>query len=94
MRSGRTDALFEPRIAFFTTLYAEILQMVIILLVATPFDKSLLLVRTIATPMILANSCGAALFISMIRDQQRMYEKFSGSSPPRRSTSPTAPWGS
>ncbi len=77
MRSGRTDALFEPRIAFFTTLYAEIMQMVIILLVATPFDKSLLLVRTIATPMILANSCGAALFISMIRDQQRMYEKFS-----------------
>ncbi|WP_429073604.1 LytS/YhcK type 5TM receptor domain-containing protein [Aeromonas veronii] len=77
MRSGLTDALFEPRIAFFTTLYAEIMQMVIILLVATPFDKSLLLVRTIATPMILANSCGAALFISMIRDQQRMYEKFS-----------------
>ncbi|EKB20278.1 sensor histidine kinase [Aeromonas veronii] len=77
MRAGRTDALFQPRIAFFTTLYAEIMQMVIILLVATPFDKSLLLVRTIATPMILANSCGAALFISMIRDQQRMYEKFS-----------------
>ena len=77
MRTNRVDALFNPRIAFFTTLYAEILQMVIILLVATPFDKSLLLVRTIATPMILANSCGAALFISMIRDQQRMYEKFS-----------------
>ncbi|MBL0544489.1 sensor histidine kinase [Aeromonas jandaei] len=77
MRAGKMDSLFEPRIAFFTTLYAEILQMVIILLVATPFDKSLLLVRTIATPMILANSCGAALFISMIRDQQQMYEKFS-----------------
>lgn len=77
MRAGRTDALFQPRIAFFTTLYAEIMQMLIILLVATPFDKSLLLVRTIATPMILANSCGAALFISMIRDQQQMYEKFS-----------------
>ncbi len=74
MRAGKMDALFEPRIAFFTTLYAEIMQMVIILLVATPFDKSLLLVRTIATPMILANSCGAALFISMIRDQQQMYE--------------------
>ena len=77
MRANRVDALFKPRIAFFTTLYAEILQMIIILLVATPFDKSLLLVRTIATPMILANSCGAALFISMIRDQQQMYEKFS-----------------
>ncbi|WP_421214104.1 LytS/YhcK type 5TM receptor domain-containing protein [Aeromonas jandaei] len=77
MRAGKMDALFEPRIAFFTTLYAEILQMIIILLVATPFDKSLQLVRTIATPMILANSCGAALFISMIRDQQQMYEKFS-----------------
>lgn len=77
MRAGKMGALFEPRIAFFTTLYAEIMQMVIILLVATPFDKSLLLVRTIATPMILANSCGAALFISMIRDQQQMYEKFS-----------------
>ncbi|MNF56420.1 Sensor histidine kinase YehU [compost metagenome] len=77
MRTNRVDALFKPRIAFFTTLYAEILQMVIILLVATPFEQALQLVRTIATPMILANSCGAALFISMIRDQQRMYEKFS-----------------
>lgn len=77
MRSGRMGALFEPKVAFFTTLYAEMLQMVIILLVAAPFDKALLLVRTIATPMILANSCGAALFISMIRDQQLMYEKFS-----------------
>ncbi len=77
MRVGRVNDLFAPRVAFFTTFVAEIMQMVIILLVATPFDKSLLLVRTIATPMILANSCGAALFISMIRDQQRMYEKFS-----------------
>ena len=77
MRAGRVNDLFAPRVAFFTTFVAEIMQMVIILLVATPFDKSLLLVRTIATPMILANSCGAALFISMIRDQQRMYEKFS-----------------
>ncbi|QDO75360.1 sensor histidine kinase [Aeromonas caviae] len=77
MRTGRVNDLFAPRVAFFTTFVAEIMQMVIILLVATPFDKSLLLVRTIATPMILANSCGAALFISMIRDQQRMYEKFS-----------------
>ncbi|MGL5813339.1 MAG: LytS/YhcK type 5TM receptor domain-containing protein [Aeromonas sp.] len=77
MRANRVEDLFKPRIAFFTTLYAEMLQMIIILLVATPFDKSLLLVRTIATPMILANSCGAALFISMIRDQQQMYEKFS-----------------
>ena len=77
MRTNRVDALFNPRIAFFTTLYAEILQMIIILLVATPSEQTLQLVRTIATPMILANSCGAALFISMIRDQQRMYEKFS-----------------
>lgn len=77
MRAGKVDALFEPHTAFFTTLYAEVMQMVIILLVATPFDKSLLLVRTLAIPMILANACGAALFISMIRDQQRMYEKFS-----------------
>ncbi|MFM4804199.1 LytS/YhcK type 5TM receptor domain-containing protein [Aeromonas bivalvium] len=77
MRAGRMDALFEPRTAFFVTLVAEAMQMAIILLVAAPFDKALLLVRTIATPMILANSCGAALFISMIRDQQQMYEKFS-----------------
>jgi two-component system, LytTR family, sensor kinase len=77
MRTNRVDALFKPRVAFFTTLYAEILQMIIILLVANPFEHALQLVRTIATPMILANSCGAALFISMIRDQQQMYEKFS-----------------
>ncbi|MGY3901993.1 LytS/YhcK type 5TM receptor domain-containing protein [Aeromonas lusitana] len=77
MRANRVEDLFKPRIAFFTTLYAEILQMLIILLVANPFEHALQLVRTIATPMILANSCGAALFISMIRDQQQMYEKFS-----------------
>ena len=66
MRAGKMDALFEPRIAFFTTLYAEILQMMIILLVASPFDQAPATGAHHSHPMILANSCGAALFISMI----------------------------
>ena len=54
--------LFQPRIAFHH-LCNEIMQMLIIPLVATPFDaKSSLLVRTITPRMILANACGAALF--------------------------------
>lgn len=50
---------------FFVTVIAEICQMLIILLLAKPFDQALQLVKLISMPMVLFNSAGTALFISV-----------------------------
>lgn len=44
---------------------AEFIQMIIILLVAKPFDRAFDLVSTIGIPMILANGIGIAVFIAI-----------------------------
>lgn len=72
-QSGVRDA-FNPRIALIATFIAETLQMIIILILAKPYSESWALVKVIALPMILANSVGAALFISIMRDQKRMVD--------------------
>ncbi|SHO42686.1 sensor histidine kinase [Desulfopila aestuarii] len=77
VRRYQQHRLLCPWVAFFTTLVAEITQMVIILIFAQPFDDALALVRIIALPMILANSTGAAIFVSIIRDQRKMYDELS-----------------
>ncbi|HYK74607.1 MAG TPA: LytS/YhcK type 5TM receptor domain-containing protein, partial [Pseudoneobacillus sp.] len=46
---------------------AETLQMLIILLLAHPFQKAITLVSMIGLPMILANGLGSALFLLIIR---------------------------
>ena len=76
LRRGQAEQRFNPRIALLTTLVAEAMQMVIIVLLATPTENAVHLVQAIAAPMILANSAGAALFMSIIRDQRRMYDHF------------------
>jgi len=76
-RRQRLDTVFTPEVAFSVTLVAEIMQMALILLIATPTEQAWSLVRQIALPMMLANSTGAALFMSMIRDQKRMFDKIS-----------------
>ncbi len=76
MRRGRAEQIYCPRVAFGVTVLAESLQMLLILLLARPFDRAVDLVQVIALPMILANAGGAALFISIMRDQKRMYDKF------------------
>ncbi|WP_020677693.1 sensor histidine kinase [Geopsychrobacter electrodiphilus] len=76
VRRGRQEQIYLPLVALGATFYAEAMQMVIILLLAKPFDQALGLVKTIALPMMLANSAGAALFISIIRDQRNAYDRF------------------
>jgi len=56
---------------FGTTFVAEILQMIIILMVAKPFDAAVDLVKIIALPMIFLNSLGAVIFIQAIFSVQR-----------------------
>ena len=79
MRRGLVERIFNPFLALVVLLVAEVMQMSIILLVAEPFDQALELVKTIALPMIIANSVGAALFMSIIQDRKTIYEKYSAS---------------
>lgn len=74
VRKGRTDRIFSPTTVFFTTFLCEIVQMLIILAVAKPFEEALALVQIIALPMIANSSLGAALFMSIIRDQRNVYD--------------------
>lgn len=53
---------------------AEALQMIIILLVAKPYDQAAQLVSHIAIPMTLANSMGLALFMKIIEDSLHQKE--------------------
>lgn len=53
------------------TLYAfvmEIVDMALLLLIASPFDKALGLVKVIAMPMILGDTIGVAIFAFMLKD--------------------------
>ncbi|WGW00949.1 sensor histidine kinase [Vibrio sp. YMD68] len=77
VRKNKVSQLFSPSIVFGTTLFAEIIQMLIILLVAKPFAQSYALVSDIAAPMIIANSFGAALFMSILQDRKTIFEEYS-----------------
>lgn len=77
IRRNNKEWLFNSGIVFSITLVAEILQMLIILAVAQPFEKAYALVSTIATPMLLANSIGAALFMSILQDKRTIFEQYS-----------------
>ena len=59
------------------TLAAEIIQMAIILLLARPYDEALKLVSSIAAPMMVTNTVGAALFMRILLDKRAMLEKYS-----------------
>ncbi|GLQ72404.1 sensor histidine kinase [Vibrio penaeicida] len=77
VRKNRSSQLFNPLVVFSVTLFAEVVQMLIILIVAKPFAQSYQLVSAIAAPMIIANSVGAALFMSILQDRKTIFEKYS-----------------
>lgn len=77
LRRHRADRLLSPTIALGTTLCAELMQMLIILLMARPFDQAARLVAHIALPMMLTNALGAALFMRLILDRRETLEKYS-----------------
>jgi two-component system LytT family sensor kinase len=77
LKRHKREFLFSSTVVFSVTLCAEIIQMLIIVSVAKPFDQALSLVGTIAAPMIIANSVGAALFMSILQDKKSIYEQYS-----------------
>jgi two-component system LytT family sensor kinase len=74
-RKNRSDSLFDPKIAFLAAFGAEILEMLIILSISRPYANAVTLVKDIAVPMIASNAAGAALFMSIIRDQKNMVDR-------------------
>ncbi|BDM63918.1 sensor histidine kinase [Shewanella sp. NFH-SH190041] len=76
-QTGKREHIYRPTLAVAVTLAAETLQMALILLIASPFADAWRLVQQIALPMLLVNALGAALFISIVRDQKTMFDKLS-----------------
>jgi two-component system LytT family sensor kinase len=76
IRRGRPDKVFSPLTAGAITLVAELVQMLIILLIARPFEDALHLVQSIAAPMMVTNTVGAALFMRILLDKRAMFEKY------------------
>lgn len=77
LQSGRVEMLFRPMVAGGVAVVAEIVQMLIILAIARPFNDMVQLVEHIALPMIVANSIGSAMFIRILLDRRAMFEKYS-----------------
>ncbi|MGE9551751.1 LytS/YhcK type 5TM receptor domain-containing protein [Erwinia amylovora] len=75
-RMGRSDKVFSPLTAGVITFVAELVQMAIILLIARPFQDALHLVQSIAAPMMVTNSLGAAMFMRILLDKRAMFEKY------------------
>lgn len=76
IRRGRPDKVFSPLTAGAITFVAELVQMLIILLIARPFEDALHLVSNIAAPMMVTNTVGAALFMRILLDKRAMFEKY------------------
>ncbi len=72
---SKHERVFDPDVAFLTTLIAEILQMIIIIVISRPIEDAISLVKVIALPMIISNSLGTALIMSLFRDQRYNYDK-------------------
>ncbi|TEW50138.1 sensor histidine kinase [Psychromonas algicola] len=75
LRKGKIGHIFKPSVALLVTLFSEVIQMLIILIVAKPFEQAWALVQAIALPMVIANGLGAALFMSIIQDKKAIFEK-------------------
>ncbi len=74
-RRGKFERIFDPFVAFYTTFVAEVLQMLIILAIARPLTDAVELIKLIALPMILSNSIGTSLIMSIFKDQKYNYDK-------------------
>jgi two-component system, LytTR family, sensor kinase len=79
IRTGRREKLFDPWVVAGTALCAEIMQMLIILLLAHPYSEAVVLVKNIALPMIIANSAGSGMFMRILLDRRVIIEKYSSS---------------
>ncbi|AKC64120.1 sensor histidine kinase [Clostridium sporogenes] len=69
------DKSLDVSTGIITAIIAEVLQVIIILLIAKPYENALQLERVIALPMIITNSIGVGIFINIINNTQEHYKK-------------------
>lgn len=67
---------FDAGTAFCVGVGVEILQMIIILLIARPFAAAFHLVEVIGIPMIVANAIGLAVFVKLVDSVSKEQERF------------------
>lgn len=77
LRKNKMHYLFKPHVIFLITLFSELTQMAIVLVIAKPYAQAYALVSEVALPMITANTLGAVLFMSIIEDKKSIFEKYS-----------------
>ncbi len=77
VRQRKAHLLLSPPLVAMVTLAAELTQMAIILAVARPIDQAASLVADIVLPMTVANTIGAAMFMTILLDRRRLYETHS-----------------
>jgi len=77
VRRKQLERLFDPLVVALVTLVAEVVQMAIILLVAKPFPSALHLVKSIALPMFVNNTIGAAMFMRILLDRRELVDTYS-----------------
>ncbi|WP_377806015.1 sensor histidine kinase [Azospirillum sp. A29] len=75
IRKGEARTLFDPVKAGALTFAGVLLELLIDLAVAKPFDQTLEIVRLIAVPELIANSLGAALFMGILIDRRALIER-------------------
>jgi len=79
-RRQKPERLGDWRLAFLATAFGEVLHMGWLLLLSRPFEASVATVMTIGPPMVIANSLGVALFMLVVRDRDRLYDKVAAAS--------------
>ncbi|HZX32955.1 MAG TPA: sensor histidine kinase [Rhodocyclaceae bacterium] len=75
IRRGKIGTLFRPLPIAALTFAAELVQMAILLLMVKPFSAAQHLVGQIVTPMLIANTLGAGMFMRILEDRRLLFEK-------------------
>ncbi|MCF6235483.1 MAG: histidine kinase [Gammaproteobacteria bacterium] len=66
------EVRFGWKIAVVATCVGELIMKVLVLLTVQPFDKALALIQITTVPSLIGNSIGAALFVTILNDKERL----------------------
>jgi two-component system LytT family sensor kinase len=75
IRRDRLESLFRPITVAAVTFVAEVVQMALLMMLVRPTAVASRLVEHIATPMLVSNTVGAGLFMSILLDRRRTLEQ-------------------
>ncbi|MBK1715637.1 sensor histidine kinase [Rubrivivax gelatinosus] len=75
IQRGKAATVFRPIPVAAVTLLAIVVEMLILLLVLKPAPAAYHLVEQIAFPMALANTLGAGMFMRILVDRRKLYER-------------------